>query len=407
MAPIDMARHIQLLYQPSGTVRLGDYLLQQFADCEWTRFRAAIAFVKRSGVRHIATALAGFSQRAEVRISVGIDCRGTSVEGLSDLMGCIQGNGEIYIFHNENPSTFHPKVYLFCSDTSASVAVGSGNLTEGGLFTNYETAIALSLDLTDQANRRFLGMIESMLDEWSNVDLGTCKRLDSTVLRDLQEAGYIVEEAWTQAGDGEGGSGTQRRGSRGEGAQQNLFIRRPVPRAPRPDIVVTVTPSTVQAEGVTSDISEDTLGFVMTLQRTDVGTGQTSPGTSRRSPEIFVPLAARDHCPEFWGWPTMFSEDPDKPGKMDRWGVPMRLGTEVINVNMMTWPDKHDFRLRNERLRSAGNIGDILRIERTVNTAEFQYYVEVVPQGTSQYQNYLAICVNTVRNSQRRWGYYI
>ncbi len=31
-------------------------------------------------------------------------------------------------------------------------------------------------------------------------------------------------------------------------------------------------------------------GFVMTLQKTDVGRGQTTAGTSARSPEIFIPL---------------------------------------------------------------------------------------------------------------------
>ncbi|MBN2317197.1 MAG: phospholipase D family protein [Sedimentisphaerales bacterium] len=381
--------------------------MKQFASDKWTRFRGAIAFVKRSGIRHLATAISEFCLRAEVKIIVGIDCRGTSVEGLSDLMDCIQDNGEIYVFHNENMSTFHPKVYLFSSNTMASVAVGSGNITEGGLFTNYETALAISLDLTDQGSAAFFEMLESVLDEWANVNSGTCKRLNSTVLGDLQDAGYIVTEALTRVGDGEEGSRTQLREKEGEEAQQRLFIHAPVPRAPRPTIFAAGTPSVTQAEEVRLDTSEGALGFVMTLQRTDVGAGQTTPGTSRRSPEIFVPLAARDFSPEFWGWPMMFSEDPERRGKMDRKGVLMRIGTEILEVNMMTWPDKHDFRLRNERLRSAGNIGDILRIEKTPDNEGFQYYVEVIPKGTSQHQTYLSICINTVRNSPRLWGYYV
>ena len=74
----------------------------------------------------------------------------------------------------------------------------------------------------------------------------------------------------------------------------------------------------------------------MTLQKTDVGTGQTTPGTSRRSPEIFIPLVARDAEPDFWGWDELFVDDPNKLGKKDRNNVKMRLGGEVISIILST-----------------------------------------------------------------------
>jgi hypothetical protein len=144
----------------------------------------------------------------------------------------------------------------------------------------------------------------------------------------------------------------------------------------------------------------------MTLQKTDVGVGQTSAGTSRRSPEIFIPLSARDQFPKFWGWRDEFTEDAGRSGKFDRTGVRMRIGAEVIQVNMMTWPIKHDFRLRSEILRSSGNIGDILRIEKVEGIEEFEYYVEVIPSGTSMHSDFLKLCTNTTRGSERLWGYY-
>ena len=147
-------------------------------------------------------------------------------------------------------------------------------------------------------------------------------------------------------------------------------------------------------------------GFVMTLQKTDVGVGQTTAGTSKRSPEIFIPLAARDFDPDFWGWPHSFTADDRKPGKMDRQNVRMRIGAGIIEANMMTWPDKHDFRIRSEFLRSAGLIGDILRMERSNGQGGFTYYVEIIPQKTTQYAQYLSLCTNPVRNSVKRWGYY-
>lgn len=104
-------------------------------------------------------------------------------------------------------------------------------------------------------------------------------------------------------------------------------------------------------------------------------------------------------------WPNQFTPDATKPGKMDRFGVKMRIGTSIVDVNMMTWPDKHDFRLRSEHLRSAGGIGDILYLERSDGMSGFTYYVEIIPQGSARYSHYLAQCVNPVRNSKRLWGY--
>ena len=145
----------------------------------------------------------------------------------------------------------------------------------------------------------------------------------------------------------------------------------------------------------------------MTLQQTDAGYGQVGRGTARRSPEIFIPLAARDYSPQFWGWQEQFIEDAGRPGKWDRRGVRMRIGTQIAEVNMMTWPIKHDFRLRSEALRSAGNVGDILRLEKVERPVDYEYYAEIIPRGSTEYDYYLGLCTQPVRNSDKRWGYYL
>src|SRR5947209_3017195 len=130
--------YLKIIEQPLGKLRLGSFLQESLANAQWQEFRAAIAFVKYSGVKHVKGALAEFAQRATVRLSVGIDSGGTSVEGLSALLDAIKDKGEVWIFHNASRSTFHPKVYLFKNENAAELVVGSGNLTEGGLFSNYE-----------------------------------------------------------------------------------------------------------------------------------------------------------------------------------------------------------------------------------------------------------------------------
>ena len=135
---------LSFIHQPYGNVRLGNFLSDNLQNTSWTTFRAAIAFVKGSGVQHIQNLLADFSRRATVKISIGIDQNGSSLEGIRGLLDAVSGHGEIYIFHNENQSTFHPKVYVFKNDTDAYVLIGSGNLTQGGLYTNYEASLFCS-----------------------------------------------------------------------------------------------------------------------------------------------------------------------------------------------------------------------------------------------------------------------
>jgi hypothetical protein len=78
--------------------------------------------LKLSGLRHIIGALKIFIEHdGAVKFIVGIDHRGTSSEGLSMLLNTIPDNGEVWITHNENPSTFHPKIYLFENEQNALI----------------------------------------------------------------------------------------------------------------------------------------------------------------------------------------------------------------------------------------------------------------------------------------------
>ena len=55
---------MDFLSQPFSVERLGSYLQEHLADPRWTVFRAAIAFVKRSGTKYIHQSLLEFSNRA-------------------------------------------------------------------------------------------------------------------------------------------------------------------------------------------------------------------------------------------------------------------------------------------------------------------------------------------------------
>ena len=402
---------MEFIHQPSKSNRLGDYLKGNLSK-PWTHFRAAVAFVKRSGTRHIAPALANFAQVGQIEIIAGVDHQGTSAEGLRDLLGAVSPTGRVIVLHNRLPITFHPKVYLFKSASAADVIIGSGNLTQGGLFTNYEAALRLSLDLGVPNQIAILHAIEQVLDNWKDPSNGIALPLDDELLTRLTslgvtplEAAAIHEAAETERDDDK---------TLPVPADFPFAIRAEpgAPAIPRPFAVRDALPAETghpTQVSVVFPIPSQIAGlarFVMTLQRTDVGVGQMTTGTSRRSPEIFIPLVARNANPGFWGWPHAFMEDPQKAGKFDRRGVQMRFAGEIVTVNMMTWPDKHDFRLRSESLRSSGNIGDILFMEKVDPGTGYEYDVKIIPQGTTDHPKYMTQCHRPVSNSRKRFGYY-
>jgi len=289
---------MDFIAQPFGGVRLGDFLLGHLADPQWVIFRAAIAFVKRSGTRHILQPLRDFSDRAEVTLSVGVDLCGTSREGLSDLLEATAPRGRIYVYRNNGPYTFHPKVYLFKSAQRADIIVGSGNLTGGGLFTNYEASLAVALDLTEERDADLLRAVEGTLDTWSEARQGVCYVLSPEFLDQLVAAGLVLGEAQlatmqralAPAARPQGASpAADVENAGGVPGRAPLFIRVAVPPAP----------TTVQAPGEAAEadilteepelssaalipppgiVTQQVRGvscFVMTLQETDVGVGQT------------------------------------------------------------------------------------------------------------------------------------
>jgi hypothetical protein len=324
------------------------------------------------------------------------------VLGLIEALGIPRDGAQLGIV-SFSGAFFHPKTYhIKRPDGSQAAFVGSANLTASGLALHVEAGIAL--DTRDGDVPHHLSQIATAIDSWFSE-----QRAGMTLIAGLQVVDELVESGILALLRPPRPSVNDKNGATDKKSRPRLKSLFQLPKVkgatpydevigPEDDTVLEVLPPAAAQPGSYQI-------FLMTLQKTDVGFGQTTKGTSRRSPEIFIPLAARDADEDFWGWPNLFHEDPSKKGKMDRFGVKMRIGTSIVDVNMMTWPAKHDFRLRSETLRSAGNIGDILYLERSDGSSGFNYYVEIIPQGSTRHGQYLARCVNAVRNSTRKWGY--
>jgi hypothetical protein len=94
---------------PFGTRQLGHRLRNCLDSGEWKHLSGAVAWVKLSGVRHIADSLRRFvAAGGNARIAIGIDNAGSTAEGLDLLAEAIAPSGEVWIVHHNNPATtFH------------------------------------------------------------------------------------------------------------------------------------------------------------------------------------------------------------------------------------------------------------------------------------------------------------
>jgi len=125
-------------------------------------------------------------------MTVGIDLKNTTQEGLQALLDLETfGTCEIFVYHNEVGSVFHPKVYLFRNTEEARLIVGSNNLTSAGLFSNVEAGLQLDTQLSDQVIGDALDAIVS----WRDLATNLVHRLDGPFLARLVDEGYVPTEA--------------------------------------------------------------------------------------------------------------------------------------------------------------------------------------------------------------------
>lgn len=162
------------------------------SEVVYTRIIFVSAFVAlRTILRLREQLLAHVEAGTRLRLTIGIDLGGTSREVAEELL---RWNCETFVFHNTIArATFHPKVYLFQSARSATLFVGSNNLTDGGFYTNYEAATRYDFDLPMDVleYERLLRPLTLFLDPMGV----TVRRLDVDLLHTMVTRGELPTEA--------------------------------------------------------------------------------------------------------------------------------------------------------------------------------------------------------------------
>jgi hypothetical protein len=127
---------------------------------------------------------------------VGLDYRGTTKQGLSEALELFD---EVFVIHDVEGRTFHPKLYFVRGRTHGQLLVGSNNLTAGGTNFNYELAITHALDLHRRDDARLWASVDRYVALLKD-DTAICKQLTKRLLTRLIRERWLGDEESSRFG---------------------------------------------------------------------------------------------------------------------------------------------------------------------------------------------------------------
>lgn len=435
---------VSFIAQPHGNVQLGPLLFSALSKTPSapTRVTIASAFASLVTVMRFKTPLRELHEAgAKIRVVVGVDMGGTSKEVLSELASwpC-----EVFVFKNKRSGiTFHPKIYLVERMDSAEIFVGSNNLTDGGLFGNYEGAAKVSYKLPEDSAE--LDSAKNQLSKFLDPQLPVAKLLDAAYLEKLQARGDIPSDAEVRKR-----RKAARVGSSGKAGDDDTFGFESTPGpAPLPieyqGIVLAANTRQLEQEAKERKknikkgaakkqpviLSVEPLAqlaaptsFHMELNTTK-GTQAAAGGKSNIPGEQRIPLEAVWSAMDFWGWPDNYSKDVNPRKRKKPASASAKKGEDRIYHNWYpTWeickvgdPSKRvrkavrmyfyenssDFRFTSGDVKKWGDEGDIVRITR-VDGGPIDFVCELAKAGTPEHAAWKAYCTNVGR-SKRGYGF--
>ena len=186
---------MRILNQPLVS-KIGDELkgiLNDNVRNNFDVFYLIVAYVRQSGLIHLRDSILKFKiSGGKIKAVVGIDQKLTSIQALQLLLSFCD---EISVYHNEKPvNTFHPKIYAFERIRKRGIVfVGSSNLTEGGLYTNYESNSYAEYDLTKTNQKKEFAVFKQMFENYSRPSK-LSKKLTNELIKKLSKSGYLSDE---------------------------------------------------------------------------------------------------------------------------------------------------------------------------------------------------------------------
>jgi HKD family nuclease len=225
---------MELMNQPF-TGQLGNRLIELLDSPDYHTLNIAVAFAKNSGVLRIKDSLERFRERGgKVNAYVGVDLGGTSYEALTALL---LHTDTLNIVHSEKGQTFHAKIYQFLGENSGLIVVGSHNLTGGGLWTNFESSVHITINGMGENEEPILSELSNYIGALTSLTDSIMSITKQDDIDKLLQNGYVFKEVAQQV--------RLATASKKNEAQKNLFgngIPAAIPRITMPQAAANVTP---------------------------------------------------------------------------------------------------------------------------------------------------------------------
>jgi len=312
----------RFIAQPYDNRQLGDLFLKTLsAEGNISNVTIVSAFVSRVTAMRLKERLRDLAANgSSVKLVIGVDMGGTSKETLQELASWPV---DIFVFKNRRPGiTFHPKIYRVERANKAEIFLGSNNLTDGGLFTNYEGAVHITYDLP--ADREQYDAASTELAGFLAPSAQVTRKLDTPYLQILVNRDDIPTEAEARKRQRSARIGNQ-------GSSAEAFGTESTPgRPPLPVIYqdVVLAANTNHLDEIrkerrkkrdAKDASEKAsllsippvaelvlpTSFYMELNATK-GKSAEAGGPRKIPGEQRIPLEAVWSAQEFWGWPDKY-----------------------------------------------------------------------------------------------------
>ncbi|PHV09240.1 hypothetical protein CSQ96_01750 [Janthinobacterium sp. BJB412] len=414
-----------------------------------TRVTIVSAFASLQAVLRLKARLEELHADATVvRIVIGVDMGGTSQEVLYELA---QWPIEVFVFKNRKSGvTFHPKLYIVEFEELAEIFLGSNNLTDGGLYGNYEGAVRVTYAFPE--DHAEFAKAKEQLAKFIEPGAPVSRRLDESYLEILKARTEIPSDAEARQ---------RRKTARGQpqdkvdGVEAFGFESTPGPailplevqavvmaalrdqieglnaaqkkaKAERKAAAKAAAAAGVENEAAVQPAAPDKdfrslvplaqivpQAFYLELTATQGAEGKI-PGEQR------IPLEAINSAQEFWGWPDYYTEKinprkgPDAPGEKRiyiEWKPVWRVHSMhdaskdvTTAVRMYYYVNNSDFRFHSGALVNWAKAGDIVRIIRC-DDAAYVFDCALALAGTSEHAEWKAQCTASSERSPRVFGF--
>jgi HKD family nuclease len=387
--------------QPTGKWRLINELRSCLVSDDYDTLLMAVAFAKTGPLLRLKTEIVQWLAKGKKIASVfGVNHRNTSRQALEFAL---QNFTKAHVLFHSDDFTYHPKMYLFIGEQKCKFFIGSHNLTVGGTETNWESGTEVSLNLPEDN-----GMFSEAMTAWDSV-MAFSAPLTPELIREYQVFGKLADETEPRRRPAAVRPTDQKATlPKGEPPRLKLKIK---PPSPLPKGLFIAKPA--KAVATTSKVA-GVLKQMPGKVATEALVIQIVP---HHNGEVFLSKIAVDQNPDFFGFPFTGKTTPKKSGNPS---YPQRSPDPIVDLkiygdgatpvvhlprlalNTVYYATKSEIRITvpPEVVRTTPALS-ILVMRQAPDDADFDYEMEVFPPTNPQFQDYLAVCNQTMPSGGR------